>query len=132
MGYSSQMETLRYHRFWLFLGFLLVLGTLITSLMPLKMESHGMPHQDKLMHITGYGMLTLWFLQIVRNQSALILIPLAMVMLGISVEILQGLTHYRYPDRMDALANGLGCLGAALLALTPVRDALLKLERFLP
>ncbi len=125
------METLRYHRFWLFLGFLLVIGTLITSLIPLNM-GHGVPHQDKLLHMTGYGMLTLWFLQIVRNQSALILIPLAMAMLGISVEILQGLTGYRYPDRMDALANGIGCLGAALLALTPVRDTLLKLERFLP
>ncbi len=125
------METLRYHRFWLFLGLLLVIGTLITSLIPLNM-GHGVPHQDKLLHMTGYGVLTLWFLQIVRNQSALILIPLAMVMLGISVEILQGLTGYRYPDKMDALANGIGCLGAALLALTPVRDTLLKLERFLP
>jgi len=125
------METLRYHRFWLFLGFLLVIATLITSLIPLNM-GHGVPHQDKLLHMTGYGMLTLWFLQIVRNQNALILIPLAMAMLGISVEILQGLTGYRYPDKMDALANGIGCLGAALLALTPVRDTLLKLERFLP
>ena len=125
------MQTLRYHRFWLFVGFLLIVGTFITSLMPLQM-GHGLPHQDKLLHMTGYGMLTLWFLQIVRNQSALFLIPLAMMLLGLSIEVLQGFTAYRYPDRMDALANTLGCIGAALLALTPLRDTLLKLERYLP
>lgn len=125
------METLRYHRFWLLLGFLLIIGTLITSLMPLQLGHDVVPHQDKVMHMTGYGILTLWFLQIVRRHGALILIPLGMVMLGIVIELLQGLTGYRHPDRMDALANGLGCLCAALLALTPVRDALLKLERLL-
>ncbi len=126
------MQTLRYYRFWLLLGFVLVLGTLVTSLIPLQLGHGGVPHQDKLLHMTGYGMLTLWFLQIVRNQSALFLIPLAMMLLGIGVEVLQGFTQYRYPDRMDALANMLGCIGAALLALTPARDTLLRLERYLP
>ena len=127
----ANMQTLRYHRFWLLIGLLLVIATFITSLMPLQM-GHGVPHQDKLLHMAGYGMLTLWFLQIVRNQSALVLIPLAMVALGVGIEVLQGFTGYRYPDRMDALANTLGCIGAALLALTPLRDTLLKLERYLP
>ncbi len=127
----NNMQTLRYYRFWLLLGFLLVVATLVVSLMPLQM-GHGVPHQDKLLHMTGYGMLTLWFLQIVRNQRALFLVPLAMMMLGIGIEVLQGVTQYRYPDRMDALANTLGCIGAAFLALTPARDTLLRLERYLP
>ncbi len=125
------METLRYKRLWLMLGIMLIMGMLISSLMPLNLNS-GIPHQDKLMHIVGYSVLTLWFLQIIRNQRAIVLIPLGMVLLGITVELMQGLTHYRYPDRMDAIANGIGCLVAALLALTPLRDTLLKLERYLP
>jgi VanZ family protein len=125
------METLRYKRLWLMLGIMLIMGMMISSLMPLNLNS-GIPHQDKLMHIVGYSVLTLWFLQIIRNQRAIVLIPLGMVLLGITVELMQGLTHYRYPDRMDAIANGIGCLVAALLALTPLRDTLLKLERYLP
>ena len=84
------------------------------------------------MHMTGYGLLTLWFLQIVRNHSAIYLIPMGMILLGIGIEFLQGYTQYRSPDRMDALANSIGAVSAAFLALTPLRNTLLKIERFLP
>lgn len=124
-------ETLRYHRLWFFVGLLLVAATLLMSLVPLQM-GHSVPHQDKLMHMVGYGGLTLWFLLVMRHHRALIVVPLAMVVLGISVELMQGLTSYRSPEGKDALANALGCMGAALLALTPVRNTLLWLERYLP
>ena len=53
----------------------------------------------------------------------------ALVLFGIAIEILQGLTGYRYLESMDMLANSLGVTIGVLVRLTPVPVWFRQLER---
>ncbi|HJX58241.1 MAG TPA: VanZ family protein [Thiobacillus sp.] len=105
---------------WRVLGWLGIVLTLVVSLMPPALDvSSG--HGDKIVHLTGYALLTFWWAQLVTRQRWKLAV--AVVLFGIAVELLQGLTPDRQPDLLDALANSggvlLGWLAARLLPNLP-------------
>ena len=109
---------------WRVLGWLGIAITLVVSLMPPALgDSSG--HADKVVHLTGYAVLTFWWAQLVTRQRWKLAITV--VLFGIAIELLQGLTPARQPDLLDALANSggvlLGWLAARLLPNLPVRLA---------
>jgi len=107
-------------RLWRMAGWLGVALTLVVSLMPPALPDSS-AHTDKLVHLFGYALLMFWWAQLVTRQRWKLAI--AVVLFGIAIELLQGLTPDRLPDPLDALANSggvlLGWLAAHLLPNLP-------------
>jgi VanZ family protein len=92
---------------WRRFGWLGVILALVLSLTPpLLNESSG--HMDKLVHMMSYAVMMFWWAQLVIRQRWKL--ALAVVLFGIVIELLQGLTPARQPDVLDALANSCGVL----------------------
>ena len=100
-------------RLWRGLGWLRVVVTLMVSLMPPALEV-GSGHTDKIVHLAGYAVLMFWWAQLVTRQRWKL--ALAIVLFGLAIEGLQGLTPDRLPDLLDALANSGGVLLGWLVA----------------
>lgn len=114
------------NRLWWMAGWLGIVITLVVSLMPPVLDSSG-NNTDKIVHLAGYAVLTFWWAQVVTRQRWKLAV--AVVLFGIAIELLQGLTPTRQPDLLDALANSggvlLGWLAAHLLPNLPQRLATL-------
>jgi hypothetical protein len=111
-------------RWWMVAGWFGVVLTLALSLMPPALDvSSG--HTDKIVHLSGYALLMFWWAQLVTRQRWKL--ALAVVLFGLAIEGLQGLTPDRLPDLFDALANSggvlLGWLAARLIPNLPERLA---------
>ena len=109
-------------RLWRAAGWLGVVLTLMVSLMP-PLLIDGSGHADKVVHLAGYAVLMFWWAQLVIRQRWKLAV--AVVLFGVLIEGLQGLTPDRLPDLFDALANSggvlLGWLVARLLPNLPER-----------
>ena len=107
-------------RLWKLGGWLGIALTLAFSLGPSALDE-GSSHADKLVHFAGYAVLMFWWAQLVVERRWKL--ALTVVLLGIAIELLQGLTPARQPDPLDALANScgvlLGWLAARLLPNLP-------------
>ena len=111
-------------RWWRVAGWLGVMLTLVVSLTPPALDvSSG--HSDKIAHLAGYALLMFWWAQLVMRQRWKL--AAAVVLFGVLIEGLQGLTPNRLPDVLDALANSggvlLGWFAARLLPNLPDRLA---------
>jgi VanZ family protein len=117
-------------KLWRVGGWLGVVVTVVVSLMPPVLNESG-THTDKLVHLAGYAVLMFWWAQLVVERRWGL--ALAVMLFGISIELLQGLTPNRQPDMLDALANSggvlLGWLVARLLPNLPERLAALPALR---
>lgn len=117
-------------RLWRAAGWLGVALTLVVSLMPPALDD-SRAHADKLAHLAGYAVLMFWWAHIITQRRWRLAI--AVILLGGTIELLQGLTPDRQPDPLDALANSagalLGWLAARILPNFPRRLALLPALR---
>ena len=85
---------------------------------------------DKVGHGLAYLALSCWAMMLFESRAARAKAALALVALGIAMELGQGtLTENRQMDWRDALANTGGVLAGMALAWTPLRDLLLRLDR---
>ncbi len=127
MATARHKRTARMERLWLLLGWLGVIVTLVVSLMPPALDGSS-GHTDKIVHLCGYAVLTFWWAQLVIERRWRLAV--AVILLGIAIELLQGLTPARQPDVLDALANAggvlLGWLFARRLPNLPERFAALS------
>lgn len=129
---NSIYAELRYDRMWLALGGLLAITILYLSLIDLPLSDNYVPHQDKMLHLTAFFSMTLWFAQLFRGYLTLFVIMTVMMAFGTLIEVLQMLAPYRYASKWDLVADAIGIGLAGMLALTPIRDTLKHIERFLP
>jgi VanZ family protein len=117
-------------RLWRAAGWLGVGLALVVSLMPPALDETR-AHADKLVHLAGYAVLMFWWAQLVVRERWKLAV--AVILFGVAVELLQGLTPDRQPDPLDALANSagvlLGWLAARILPNFPRRLALLPALR---
>ena len=95
------------HRLWRAGGWLGIGVTLVVSLMPPALGNDD-SHTDKVAHLFGYALLMFWWAQLVTRRRWKL--ALAVVVFGVGIELLQGLTPDRLPDPADALANAAGVL----------------------
>ena len=118
---------LRHRRWWIVLGWALILAVLYFSLTP-QPPPAGLQVHDKLGHFLAYAALMAWWQQIERDAWRLALL---LVLLGLCIELLQSQTGYRQGDIFDLAANtaGIGC-GWLLTRLS--QDWLARCERLLP
>lgn len=123
---------LRALRWWRLIGILLVLVIIFLSLQPNPMDMSGVEFGDKWGHLVAYGTLMAWFgLIVVRSRQ--IWFASVFVLLGVSLEFIQGQTGYRSFDLMDMAANSLGVMLGYGLCATRFRYTLHYLEsRMIP
>ena len=86
-------------------------------------------HLDKLEHILSYMVLMTWFAQLYQTKQSRIYYALFFIVLGITIEVLQGLGGIRYFEYSDMLANTSGVVMGLLLTLGKRKDLLLSFER---
>lgn len=85
---------------------------------------------DKLGHVLAYATLSAWAVMVFARPRAWFAAALALVALGIGMEVAQGaLTDSRLRDPLDAVANTFGVGLGLLLGLTRGREALHALDR---
>ncbi|RXK64424.1 VanZ family protein [Stenotrophomonas sp. MA5] len=120
------IKPLRRPRLWTALWVLAVLFVIVVCLIPpppIPVPENG----DKVEHFLAYFILSGSGVQLFRQGRPLLWVGLGLVLMGIGIEFAQGaLTRDRMADPMDALANTVGVLAGLGLALTPLRDLLLR------
>ncbi len=103
-------------RLWYLLGAMMLLGVGALSLMPMPDVGVG----DKLSHLLTYVFLGGWFGLLAANRRVLCWTVVGLMAYGILLEMLQGMTTYRYAEWGDVVANGSGILIGVALYFTPL------------
>ncbi|OBU62451.1 hypothetical protein [Stenotrophomonas maltophilia] len=120
------IKPLRRPQLWTALWVLAVLFVIVVCLIPpppIPVPENG----DKVEHFLAYFILSGSAVQLFRQGRPLLWVGLGLVLMGMGIEFAQGaLTRDRMADPMDALANTVGVLAGLGLALTPLRDLLLR------
>jgi VanZ family protein len=120
---------LRYPWLWLILGWALVDGVSVGSLMPSTML-RAVSISDKVLHAGSYFLLMVWFAGLYRRKAHGI-IAVVLVALGVGLDVLQGGTATRSFDVRDILANSVGVLVGLVLSLWLLEGWCQRVERFL-
>ena len=88
-----------------------------------------LPDSDKIGHFLAYALLSAWSVWIFASRRSHLLSAIALVLLGIAMELAQGaLTDDRMMDVRDAWADTIGVLVGQLFAFSPARALLQKFE----
>ncbi len=95
---------------WLGVGWLGIVAAFVFSLGPASTLPTAMQDADKLVHLASYGILMFWWAQLYTASRERVRLAIALVLLGILIEWLQGFTPTRQSDVLDALANTCGIL----------------------
>ena len=128
---SSRLAQLRFRRFWILLGVLLVLATLYLCLRPGGGDRPAFPHLDKLQHFSAYVLLTAWFGALLP-RARYPLLAMAMLLLGGTIEVAQGAMDIgRTADLTDVLANSLGVAAGLAVSIVGRESWMLRLEQWL-
>ena len=107
------MYRLRLSWLWLGLGLTLIATVWFLSLTP-RPPSFDIRDGDKYGHLLAYGSLMLWFGWLYPRRVHW-RVALLFLLQGVLLELLQGLSGYRYADIYDMFANGLGVAGGWVL-----------------
>jgi len=125
----NRMKQLKYLRFWLILGWGMVSLVVILSLIRSPDVFGPLTPSDKLVHLLAYSILMLWFGCIYLSGRKYLILGLVLILIGILLEFLQGMTSYRYFEYKDMIVNGLGVFLGWLLSLTRVSSFLIFIEQ---
>lgn len=119
---------LKYRKFWLLIGWMLIIAVWYLSLTP-KPPEPGIKLWDKLNHFIAYAVLMGWFGQVYIQKAQRLFWVIFFVMMGVSIEIFQGMGQHRFFEYNDMLANTLGVLAALVGLLLKADGILLWLEQ---
>jgi len=103
-------------KIWYLLGGLMLLAVGTISLMP----APDVGVNDKLSHLVTYFFLGGWFSLLATNRVSLGWTIIGLIAYGILLELLQGMTAYRYAEWGDVLANASGTMAGILLYFSPL------------
>ncbi len=123
---STANHPLVHRPLWLTIGWGLVLLVIYLSLAPAT-ELPEVRYDDKFGHLLAYFTLMAWFAQLYTRSAPLVL---ALLTLGASLEIVQGVSGYRDMAAADMLANAAG-VGLGWLATRHLPNMLAQLERIM-
>lgn len=124
----NESQRLKYHQFWVFIGWSLVCLIIYMSLATSGMPDIAIKINDKFGHTFGYFVLMLWFLQLYRKTYTRWFIALLIVALGVSLEFIQGLGAVRVFEVADMVANTSGVILGWLASLVGLDKMLAWLE----
>lgn len=115
---APSTPVLRHRRLWLSIGHCLLAMLIVLSLIP-NLPSASVPLSDKLGHLLFYAALMGWYGQLIPAQRDRALVALGLAVLGVLLELLQGMGGVRHMEAADAVANLLGIVFGWLLVGTP-------------
>ena len=125
------MRPLRLKKVWLALGWFAICSLIYQSLDPSPLHLPDFLFADKLTHFLVYAGIMLWFGFIYSPGKKYFLLGLSLILLGVTLELLQGAGGYRSMEVSDASLNALGVFVGGLLARTRLSSALLWAEHFI-
>ena len=131
LSYLSLKNTLHYRKIWLLLGIIYILLILLGSLAKIPESEIQFSGADKIIHFSMYFILVGWFSQLYEKNSSRLIILLLAMLLGLLIEILQGLTAYRSFDYLDEVANSIGAICAFLLLKTSLASSLAIIDSWI-
>lgn len=106
---------LRFPKVWSALGWLLVAGVIVGSLVP-GPTLQPVAVNDKVLHAAAYFLLMAWFAGFYR-RGLYPLIAAVLVALGVGLDLLQGLTETRTFDWYDVATDAAGVAVGLVLSL---------------
>lgn len=112
---DPKLLPLRLPLLWSVLGWALVAGVIVGSLIP-GQALEVVDVNDKVMHACTYLLLMVWFAGFYR-RSLYPLIAVVLLALGVSLDMLQGLTVTRSFDWFDVAMNSAGIAAGLVLSL---------------
>lgn len=86
---------------------------------------------DKVQHTLAYFVLMGWFVQIYHAANIRLLIAAGLIVMGVGMEVLQGLGGVRYFEYADMVANSSGVLLGWLLGWIGIDTVLYRIEELL-
>lgn len=122
------MQPLLYLRWWQSAGWALVGLVTALSLVPSPPETLSFQGGDKVLHLAAYTGLMLWFGAIYLSGRRRYRIGAFLVLLGLILELAQGVMGYRSLQGADMIANTLGVALGWLLAHTRLSRAFVFVE----
>jgi VanZ family protein len=126
------LKPFRRPRLWLGVWLVAVLAVAALSLMP-PAPLPVPPGGDKVEHFLAYCLLAMGAVQLFASRGPWLLAGAGLVAMGMGLEYAQGAyTVTRVQDIFDGLANTLGVIAGLATAMTPLRDAWLRVERRSP
>lgn len=125
------MSRLRWYRIWECLAWLAVLLLILVCLLPMPQIGPEVAGGDKFQHLLSYFLLTWAHGQLGLSQRQFLLRALGLFVLGMAIELAQGLTGYRSSDPADVLANAVGIAFGVMIALAAPGYLLRFEQRFL-
>jgi len=128
-GRLLALDHLAHGRLWLGLGALLVALVMVGSLISVPAPVGRVMAHDKLVHLIAYATLMAWFSQLFRHDLTRLLLGLGFIVLGILMELLQGMVPSRRFEFVDMVANSSGVLLAWALSYTRLGELLPAFER---
>jgi VanZ family protein len=128
MSFAANLAPLRYSRLWFSMAYALLAIVAIASLLP----APDIGTSDKLLHLLTYAFLSVVFSTLVRLNLSLLKVVPGLILFGIVLEFLQGLTGYRTMDVNDMLANSVGVFLGLIVRLTPIPVWFRQLEILIP
>ncbi len=121
------MKPLRHRKAWLALWLCGVAALVVVCLLP-SPDLPDLHASDKLEHATAFALLAASAVQLFERWRALLFVALGLLALGIGIELAQGLfTTTRAMEAADVAADAIGIVVGLSVALTPLRDLLLRI-----
>ena len=129
MASSHSDKSLRWTPLWLLLGICLVITVIYLSLTAKPPVVMNFEFSDKVGHFLAYAVLMGWFGQIFTGRLPLILFALGFVLMGVSLEFVQGMGRHRHFEYADMVANMIGVILGLLLTITVFKGSLRWVEQ---
>jgi hypothetical protein len=123
---SLVKEKLAFPVAWQAIGWGMVCLVVYLTLTPKPPVVPGFLGWDKAQHFVAYAGLMWWYRQAFSKHLGWIVF---MVVLGVGLECIQGLTDYRFFDYYDMVANTIGVALGIILAATPLGQVLSFVDR---
>lgn len=123
------MLPLRFPWVWMSLGWALVAGVILGSLLPGRAFA-TFAFEDKLVHAGSYCLLMIWFAGLYERRRHVV-VALGLLLLGALLDMLQGSLSSRSFEWLDVAANGVGIAVGLGLSLSLLGGWCQRVERLL-
>ncbi len=130
MSIDRFTKRLQYRKVWLSIGWMLLFIIIYLTLMPSPPElMDSISYGDKIGHFVSYTILMLWFCQLYLEIRHRLLLSLAFILMGVTLEFLQGLAGVRMYEIADMIANSTGVIIGAILTYAGLGNVLHNIEK---
>lgn len=126
---GSLNEDLRFRGIWRIIAFMNIGIIIILSVVPGPEDMGQIIGLDKLMHVFAYTFTMFWCNMCYPEKKYIMLFSAGLILMGIALEIIQGLTEYRMMSSYDMIANSIGVFLGWLLARTRLSMLLSYVEK---